>query len=82
MLPLRRNERYWFLRAKKLKISFRMRSLTLARKLSDGTGGQESDEPTLGIMTTTLLAALVNAVKELHAEIETLKGRSPCQSYL
>ena len=46
-------------------------------KLSDGTGGQESDEPTLGIMTTTLLAALVNAVKELHAEIETLKGRSP-----
>jgi len=46
-------------------------------ELPDGTGGQESDEPTLGIMTTTLLAALVNAVKELHAEIETLKGRSP-----
>jgi len=40
----------------------------------DGSGDIDSDDPSLGMMTTPIIAALVNAVKELHAEVQTLKG--------
>lgn len=44
-------------------------------ELHDRTGGLNHDEPTLSLTSETITAALVNAVKELHAEIEMLKAR-------
>jgi hypothetical protein len=43
--------------------------------LPDGTGGMDDDEPTLGMSIDPIVAALVNAVKQMHAEIQTLKGQ-------
>jgi len=43
--------------------------------LPDGTGGLDDDEPTQALGAEMITAALVNAVKELHAEIQTLKGQ-------
>ena len=44
--------------------------------LPDGSGSYDSDEPSLGLMTTPIVAALVNAVKELTARITQLEGRA------
>ena len=43
-------------------------------KLPDGTGGLDDDEPTLGVYSLAIVAALVNAVKELATEITQLKA--------
>ena len=51
--------------------------------LRDGSGGLDSEEPTLGLSEATITALLVNAIKELHAanaaltaRITTLEGAS------
>jgi len=41
--------------------------------LPDGTGGMDDAEPSLGMATTFIVAALVNAVRELTARIEELE---------
>lgn len=43
-------------------------------KLPDGTGGIDTDEPSLGIDAMPVIAALVNGMKELAAEIAALKA--------
>jgi hypothetical protein len=43
--------------------------------LPEGGGGMDSDAPTLGLSTTAIIAAMVNSIKELHAEIQALKGQ-------
>jgi hypothetical protein len=45
-------------------------------ELPDGSGGIGSDAPSLGIKTTPIIAALVNAIKELTQRIQTLEARS------
>jgi hypothetical protein len=42
--------------------------------LADGTGGIDDDEPSLGIQTTPIIAAMVNAMKELAADVAALKA--------
>jgi hypothetical protein len=43
--------------------------------LQDGTGGLDDAEPTLGLMDSAIVAALVNAVKELHVRLEAVEHR-------
>jgi hypothetical protein len=43
--------------------------------LPDGSGGLDSADPTLGLSTTPIVAALVNSVKTLAAMITTLTDR-------
>jgi len=43
-------------------------------KLPDGSGGLDTDEPSLGIVTEPIIAALVNGMKELASEIAALKA--------
>jgi len=42
--------------------------------LPDDTGGPDDENPTLGVDTTPIIAALVNAVKEMSGRIKTLEG--------
>ena len=44
--------------------------------LPDGTGGMDDAEPSLGMATTPIVAALVNAVRELTTRIEELEQTS------
>jgi hypothetical protein len=44
--------------------------------LPDGSGGIDTDNPSLGIDTTPVIAALVNAVKELTARLTEQEGRA------
>jgi hypothetical protein len=44
-------------------------------ELADGTGGLDTDAPTLAITLTPIVAALVNGMKELAARVATLEGR-------
>jgi hypothetical protein len=43
----------------------------------DGPGSRASDDPILGITTDTIIAALVNAVKELSARIDAIMTPPP-----
>jgi Chaperone of endosialidase len=45
-------------------------------ELPDGTGAFGSESPSLGLITTPIVAALVNAVKELHAMIVAPPARA------
>ena len=46
--------------------------------LPDGTGGLEDESPSLGVAEGTLIAALVNGMKELAADVAALKAaRTP-----
>lgn len=42
--------------------------------LPDGTGGKDTADPTLGVTTGSLVAVLVNAVKELNTRLSALEG--------
>ena len=42
--------------------------------LPDGTGGLDDAEPTLGVADSIIVAALVNAVKELNTRLAALEG--------
>ena len=44
-------------------------------ELPDGSGGIDTDDPTLGIVTTPIVAALVNSVKTLTAMVTKLTDR-------
>ena len=48
--------------------------------LPNGEGGMDTDAPSLGIMTSNILAAAVNAIKELTARVITLEAASPARS--
>jgi len=43
-------------------------------RLPDGTGGIDSDEPTMGVMLDPIVAALVNGMKALASEVAALKA--------
>ena len=43
-------------------------------ELPDGTGGLESTEPTLGVTSGAIVAALVNALKTIDARLTALEG--------
>lgn len=47
----------------------------LGIELPDGTGGLDDDEPSLGISSDTIVAVLVNAVKELAAQVRELQQK-------
>ncbi|HTB46468.1 MAG TPA: tail fiber domain-containing protein [Acetobacteraceae bacterium] len=42
--------------------------------LPDGSGGRDSADPTLGVSTTPIVAAMVNAIKELAARVQMLEA--------
>lgn len=44
-------------------------------ELPDGSGGLSASDPTLGLASETIVAVLVNAVKELERRIATLEAR-------
>lgn len=44
-------------------------------ELPDGTGGPDSDQPSLGLMSSALIAVLVNAVKELDQKVTALESK-------
>jgi hypothetical protein len=37
--------------------------------LPNGSGGLDTDDPSLGVITTAILAAAVNAIKEIEARL-------------
>jgi hypothetical protein len=45
----------------------------IGMELHDGSGGQDSAEPSLALTTTAIIAALVNAVKELTERVASLE---------
>lgn len=46
----------------------------IGMELADGTGGLESAEPTLGMTDSTIVATMVNAIKEINARLVALEG--------
>jgi hypothetical protein len=45
----------------------------IGMELHDGSGGHDSDQPSLALTTTAIIAALVNAVKELTERVASLE---------
>jgi hypothetical protein len=48
---------------------------TLGIELHDGSGGIDSDEPSLGVSMDPIVAALVNGMKELSARLTALENK-------
>jgi hypothetical protein len=44
-------------------------------ELPDGTGGLDSDEPSLAVSTDGIVAALVNAIREMHEKLSEANDR-------
>jgi len=47
----------------------------LGIELPDGSGGMDSDEPTLGVSTEPIIAALVNGMKEIASRLDALENK-------
>ena len=47
----------------------------LGIELPDGSGGMDSDEPTLGVSTEPIIAALVNGMKEIASRLDALEHK-------
>jgi hypothetical protein len=65
--------------AQELEAALPQAVTTVGITLPDGTGSIDSADPSLGITTTPIIAALVNTCKELAARVAALEAQPPAR---